>query len=264
MKQLASALGYAVILEILLHYIHFHAVSHNLEKIFHVLPNGTMWLPPWEILAIGFFMLNFIYIKFLIIWRVGSGSAGLDLITTSDNMNRCVCNNYTFAGFWRSWHGSLHVWILRYMYVPLGGKKWRLVIAWPIFVFVGLWHDLELRWVAWALLNCVCLCVEGVVLLGVRKSTALARYRSASCWRYLSILASVINIYFLMLSNLAILYGFRGSWDFVTAFMDPPPPATRSETISCNVVGFWWLMCGVMLMYDIREKEEGEGKHKRF
>jgi D-alanyl-lipoteichoic acid acyltransferase DltB (MBOAT superfamily) len=44
----------------------------------------------------------------------------LDLMQTTDNMKRCVCNNYTFAGFWRSWHASLHVWILRYMYLPLG------------------------------------------------------------------------------------------------------------------------------------------------
>lgn len=209
-------------------------------------------------MAVGFFMLNFIYIKFLIIWRTAAASSMLDLVLPIDNMNRCaplararaclllatlqswfckvgpagcerwdegkaasltvlrcgdvaarcVCNNYTFAGFWRSWHASLHVWILRcvcgelegareagrgerglkdsrcvdmigpawsssvhparpislssllvlplivtvtlqpctacrYMYVPLGGTGRRCIIAWPIFVFVGLWHDLE-------------------------------------------------------------------------------------------------------------------------
>jgi len=46
------------------------------------------------------------------------------------------------------------------MYVPLGGKRWRLIIAWPIFVFVGIWHDLELRWVAWSLFLSPSLCLS--------------------------------------------------------------------------------------------------------
>jgi hypothetical protein len=40
---------------------------------------------------VGFFMLNFIYIKFLIIWRTAAASSMLDLIVPTDNMNRCAC-----------------------------------------------------------------------------------------------------------------------------------------------------------------------------
>jgi len=57
---------------------------------------------------------------------------------------------------------------------------------------------------------------------------------------------------------------FFGSWEFVTAFVDAPPPATRAEIVTCNLVAFWWLACGVTLMYDIREREQSEGKLKRF
>lgn len=42
-----------------------------------------------EIMAVGFFMLNFIYIKFLIIWRTAAASSMLDLVLPTDNMNRC-------------------------------------------------------------------------------------------------------------------------------------------------------------------------------
>ena len=161
-------------------------------------------------------------------------NACLDLMQTTDNMKRCVCNNYTFAVFWRSWHASLHVWILRYMYLPLGGKKWRLVIAWPIFVFVGIWHDLELRWVAWALLNCASLAVEAVILAAIPSPTpSTANGICAWSWRYVSIGAAVVNIYFMMLSNLAILYGFGGSWDFVVAFVYPPPPGVADVLLMC-------------------------------
>ena len=87
--------------------------------------------------------------------------------------------------------------------------------------------------------------------------------RVLSC-RYVSVAGSVVNIYLLMLSNLAILYGFQGSWDFFTAFTAPPPPATVSEVLLCNAVGAWWLVCGVFLMHDIREREYLAGKLKRF
>ena len=42
-------------------------------------------------MAVGFFMLNYIYIKFLIIWRTAAASSMLDLIIPIDNMNRCAC-----------------------------------------------------------------------------------------------------------------------------------------------------------------------------
>ena len=103
-----------------------------------------------------------------------------------------------------------------------------------------------------ALLNCASLTVEAVTLAAISSRTpGTADGISAWCWRYLSIGASVVNIYFLMLSNLAILYGFGGSWDFVMAFVHPPPPATSSEVITCHVVAFWWLFCGVLLMFEV-------------
>ena len=40
-----------------------------------------------------------------------------------ENMPRCVNNNYTFTGFWRSWHSSFNTWTIRYLYLPLGGRK---------------------------------------------------------------------------------------------------------------------------------------------
>lgn len=34
-------------------------------------------------------------------------------------------------------------WAWRYLYIPLGGSKWRLINVWIIFTFVAIWHDLE-------------------------------------------------------------------------------------------------------------------------
>ncbi|EKX37363.1 hypothetical protein GUITHDRAFT_51190, partial [Guillardia theta CCMP2712] len=120
----------------------------------------------------------------------------------------CVCNNYTFVGFWRSWHRSLHMWVLRYMYHPMGGHSRRLLIVWPIFIFIGLWHDLEWTWLAWALFNCAFMTFEVTDLLICSSSSSSLTFRSL-LGKWLVLLAIVLNIYLLILSNLAILYGFQ-------------------------------------------------------
>ena len=48
-------------------------------------------------------------------------------------------------GFWRGWHSSFNQWLVRYLYIPLGGSRRRAAIIWPIFFFVAVWHDLEVR-----------------------------------------------------------------------------------------------------------------------
>lgn len=38
-----------------------------------------------------------------------------------------------------------HAAQVRYLYVPLGGAHRRALVVWPIFFFVAVWHDLEVR-----------------------------------------------------------------------------------------------------------------------
>ena len=42
-------------------------------------------------------------------------------------------------GFWKGWHASFNQWLVRYIYVPLGGSSMRLLNIWLIFTFVALW-----------------------------------------------------------------------------------------------------------------------------
>lgn len=62
----------------------------------------------------------------------------------------CLSPTANRQGFWRSWHASYNRWLVRYMYVPLGGAAWRAANVWLIFSFVALWHDLEWRLLGWA------------------------------------------------------------------------------------------------------------------
>ena len=66
-----------------------------------------------------------------------------------ENMLRCINNNATILGFWKGWHASYNRWLVRYIYVPLGGARYRLLNVWAVFGFVGAWHDK----VAWHLIH---------------------------------------------------------------------------------------------------------------
>lgn len=92
---------------------------------------------------------------------------------------RCVCNNYDISGFWRSWHASFNKWLIRYMYIPLGGQKWRLCNVWPIFTFVALWHDLEWHLLRWAWLMALFLAPEMLCKAVIRRPQWLAHHSKA-------------------------------------------------------------------------------------
>ena len=98
------------------------------------------------------------------LWALADG------IDPPENMIRCMANNYSTLGFWRSWHRSYNLWIVRlvllhfnrlstvlttyititrYIYIPLGGTKNHIFTTVLIFSFVALWHDLTFRLLAW-------------------------------------------------------------------------------------------------------------------
>ncbi|KAF9929630.1 glycerol transporter, partial [Linnemannia zychae] len=102
-----------------------------------------------QIAMIALFNLVLIWLKLLIIWRFFRLWALLDGIDAPDNMIRCVINNYSALGFWRSWHKSFNLWIIRYIYVPLGGTRYAMYNIWVVFTFVAVWHDINLKLLAW-------------------------------------------------------------------------------------------------------------------
>ena len=64
-----------------------------------------------------------------------------------------MSNNCSLEQFWRGWHSSFNKWIVRYMYRPLGGRETRVWSIWPIFLFVAIWHDIEMKLMVWGLMN---------------------------------------------------------------------------------------------------------------
>lgn len=147
-----------LLLEAMTHFFYFNAIAKS-----------GAWKPlyanfgPKEIGLAGFWTLFFMWMKFLCIWRFARFWALMDGINTVENMRHCLVNNYDIESFWKSWHASYNRWLVRYMYVPLGGRTWRVVNVWPIFTFVALWHDLEVRLLGWAWIICLFILPEVLV-----------------------------------------------------------------------------------------------------
>ncbi|KAF9183714.1 glycerol transporter [Haplosporangium sp. Z 767] len=127
-------------MEFTMHYMHMVAISKR-----------QAWEndPILQICMIGLFNLILIWLKLMIIWRFFRLWALLDGIEAPENMIRCVTNNYSALGFWRSWHKSYNLWILRYLYIPLGGTAKAIYNIWVVFTFVAVWHDINLKLLAW-------------------------------------------------------------------------------------------------------------------
>ena len=93
---------------------------------------------PFQVSMIGFWNLIVVWLKLLLPWRFFRLWALLDGRDAPENMVRCMANNYSAAGFWRAWHRSYNLWIVRYIYVPLGGARNRVAASVLIFTFVAL------------------------------------------------------------------------------------------------------------------------------
>ncbi|KAG0290919.1 glycerol transporter [Linnemannia gamsii] len=128
-------------MEFMMHYMHLVAISKR-----QAWDNN----PILQICMIGLFNLVLIWLKLMIIWRFFRFWALVDGIEAPENMIRCVLNNYSALGFWRSWHKSYNLWTLRYIYIPLGGTRYAIYNIWVVFTFVAVWHDINLKLLAWA------------------------------------------------------------------------------------------------------------------
>eukprot|EP00002_Diphylleia_rotans_P027156 TRINITY_DN5434_c0_g1_i3.p1 TRINITY_DN5434_c0_g1~~TRINITY_DN5434_c0_g1_i3.p1 ORF type:complete len:520 (-),score=50.37 TRINITY_DN5434_c0_g1_i3:648-2207(-) len=156
-----------------------------------------------EMSCICYIALNFIWLKFLVIWRFFRLFALLDAKEPPENMLRCMNNNYSFFGFWRSWHSSFNIWLTRYLYIPLGGSKKRWINIWIIFTFVALWHDLDWRLMYWGWCVCLFLLPE---LIAREASKQVPWLRS----HFAMVLGGSVSIFMMMTANI-LGFGLRVS-----------------------------------------------------
>lgn len=119
-------------------------------------PDWSQYTPA-QLTLLSYFNLHVLWLKLLIPWRFFRMWALVDGIDPPENMLRCLSDNPSTVAFWRAWHRSYNRWIIRYIYIPLGGSdsstvfgKVRSVFNYIIvFTFVALWHDISLNLLIW-------------------------------------------------------------------------------------------------------------------
>ncbi|KAL5194761.1 putative membrane-bound O-acyltransferase [Glycine soja] len=194
--------GFRWVLSLLLMELMTHLFYYN------AFANSDLWkhLSPMDVFIIGYGVLNFMWLKFLLIWRFFRFWSLvcyllINGIETPENMPKCINNCHNLEGFWKNWHASFNKWLVRYIYIPLGGSKKKLLNVWVVFTFVAIWHDLEWKLLSWAWLTCLFFIPE-LVLKSAAKAFQAQSSFGECIFRELSAVAGAVTITCLMVANL--------------------------------------------------------------
>ncbi|PWZ03859.1 MBOAT-domain-containing protein [Testicularia cyperi] len=228
-------------MELILHFIYVNAIKDT---------KAWVRATPLDLSMIGFWNLIIVWLKLLLPWRFFRLWAMADGVDAPENMVRCMANNYSTLGFWRSWHRSYNLWIVRYIYVPLGGSRNQIPATLLVFTFVALWHDLSLKLLAWGWLITFFIVPEVVA----RKLVPASRFGEEWWYRHVAAVGGVGNVLMMMTGNLVGFAigtdGMRymaeqllGSWEGVRFMLG-----------ACAI-----LFVGVQVMFEYREEELRRG-----
>ncbi len=200
-------------MELVLHYDYVCAISKA----------GPVWgsYTPAQLSLLSYFNLHLIWLKLLLPFRLARLWALVDGVDPPENMLRCVSNNYSTVQFWRAWHRSYNRWLVRYIFVPLGGANFRslraaarsIVTYLAVFTFVALWHDIKLRLLIWGWLIVLFFLPEVIAgyLFPKRKwEDRPTAYRMLCC------VGAVGNVLMMMIANMV---GFAVGLDGVESIL---------------------------------------------
>lgn len=234
-----------IIMEVLLHYTYVVAISKTRAW------DGDT---PFQISMIALFNLNIIWLKLLLPWRLFRLWALIDKIDAPENMIRCVNNNYSGLSFWRSWHRSYNRWVLRYIYIPLGGSNRPIINTLLVFTFVAIWHDIQLHLLFWGWL--VVLFIMPEVLMSL--VLPAKKYGQYAWYRHACAVGAVANIWMMMIANLV---GFCVGLDGIQQMLSDM--IYTADGIKYVVLSSMALFVGVQAMFEFREREKRMGINMR-
>lgn len=238
-------------MELLTHTLWFMAVVRHKLWLKLAAAEGRAYLSPLEMCLVPWWIMIIFWLKFTVIWRFFRFWALADGLDVPENMTRCICNNYDIMGFWKNWHASYNLWLVRYMYIPLGGARWRLLNVWLIFSFVAVWHDLEIKLLGWAWLMALFIAPE-VLVKWVGSQPWCIADKQGHLFRYCAGLAAAVNILFLISANMV---GFVLGLDGIKPFLQQvlgQPRFLPNVVLAC--------FCGAQLMFALRDYEAAQAE----
>ena len=157
-------------------------------------------------------ILVFHWFKFCIIWKTSRLWAWFDAIYTEENINRFIYDLYSIEEFFRGFNRSLYKWIIRYLYVPLGGRDKKYFNVWVIFAFFYFMFDYS-NWSYIAFfICCIFIIVENIVKEKIIENNGDKFSSNQKIWmRYIKYL--VCTLYLIIIYLLGLIgfgFGFEG------------------------------------------------------
>ncbi|KAL9131662.1 MAG: hypothetical protein Q9217_000473 [Psora testacea] len=230
-------------MEVMVHFIYVVAISK-------AQPAWEIYTP-FQLSMLGYFNLHHIWLKLLLPWRFFRLWALTDGVDPPENVVRCMSDNYSAFGFWRGWHRSFNRWIIRYIYIPLGGSggpatrgRWGalrgVVNLFVAFSFVAMWHDIQLRLLVWGWLISLFVLPEVVAAFLFPKQKWQNRKEA---YRVICGVGGVGNILMMMAANLV---GFAVGLDGLQGLV--------FLAAACGA-----LFTGVQVMFELRQQELRQG-----
>lgn len=234
-------------MELCLHYLYVVAIS-KAQPAWEV-------YSPMQLSMLGYFNLHIIWLKLLIPWRFFRLWALSDGIDPPENMLRCMSDNYSALAFWRSWHRSFNQWIIRYIFIPIGGSRVSAPRAianfLAVFTFVALWHDINLKLLIWGWLIVIFVAPE---VICTQLFPAKKWRNNPEAYRVLCGIGAVCNILMMMAANLV---GFAVGLDGLTGLVQGIVGSWNGLVFLAGACGT--LFVGAQVMFEVRESEKRKG-----
>jgi len=230
---------------------------------------------PMLCVQFGLAAVTFLYLKFLFIWRFFRTWALVDGIVPPENMPQCIMATTSISNFWKGWHSSFNKWLVRYMYVPLGGnmkaaaseasrggkqvaaRPWatfvrRIANVALVFTFVAVWHDQKMSLLAWGWLLILCLVPELLVTAAVARDD-MAWFRDSFVYRHARALSSALAIIQLILANvIGFSTGLDGGESLAKNSIFDLGDTKHAKDLLCT---FAWCFCIAQLSHQIRAEQ---------
>lgn len=254
-------------IEFLLHFDYCVAISKGN-------PDWSDYTPA-QLSLLSYFNLHVLWLKLLLPWRFFRLWSLVDGIDPPENMIRCLSNNPSTIAFWRGWHRSYNKFLVRYIYIPLGGassRTWvetvRTIFNYVVvFTFVALWHDIKLNLLIWGWLIVLFMMPEiiaGILFPRKRWENNLTAYR------VLCGFGVVGNLMMMMMANLVgFAVGVDGLKSIIHGIFRDYSGKSLGPFGSDNtnlIVGLVFLVTascvlfvGIQVMFEVREAEMRKG-----
>uniref|UniRef100_A0AAF5PHL9 MBOAT family protein n=1 Tax=Wuchereria bancrofti TaxID=6293 RepID=A0AAF5PHL9_WUCBA len=159
MIRLVRIIAWFIAFEIILHFIHVHAVLVIGPALFDTLNE-------YEIASVSYVNGKLFYMKYLLIFGIPSWFALADGMKPPAGPI-CISRIGNYSQMWRSFDRGLYIFLKKQLYIPVSGdpsSKYFLLRRFgalgTVFLFVLAWHGTSSNYFYWVLLNSLEICME--------------------------------------------------------------------------------------------------------